>query len=61
MVAALIMAADAISSYIEALLNGLEFKRTIYAFDRTSRRNAARRFLLQQHESDDDETVAQAA
>ena len=50
---ALIMAADTVSSYIEALLNGVEFKQTIYAFDRTSRRRAALRFLAQQHEPED--------
>ena len=58
---ALIMAADTISSYIEALLNGVEFKRTIYAFDRSSRRKAAHRFLEQQHDPDDVETVDRAA
>jgi predicted transcriptional regulator len=46
---ALIMAADTVSSYIDALLNGVEFKQTIYAFDRKSRRKAALRFLRQQH------------
>lgn len=58
---ALIMAADTISSYIEALLNGVEFKRTIYAFDRNSRRKAARRFLEQQHDPDDEEMIDKAA
>lgn len=50
---ALIMPADTVSSYIEALLNGVEFKQTIYAFDRTSRRKAALRFLEEQHDRDD--------
>jgi len=58
---ALIMAADTVSSYIDALLNGVEFKQTIYAFDRKSRRKAALRFLEQQHDFDDDSTPPPAA
>lgn len=57
---ALIMAADTVSSYIEALLNGIEFKQTIYAFDRKSRRKAALRFLEKQHEPDDGDLSAVA-
>lgn len=37
---ALIMAADTISGYIQGLLDGIEFKQTAYALDRTSRRVA---------------------
>jgi integrase len=42
---ALIMAADTISSYIQGLLNGVEFKQTAYAVDRDSRKAALARFL----------------
>jgi integrase len=34
---ALVMAADTVSGYINGLLNGVQFKRTSYALDRTSR------------------------
>jgi integrase len=50
---ALIMAADTVSSYIDALLKGVEFKQTIYAFDRKSRRKAALRFLQQQQDPEE--------
>ena len=42
---ALIMAADAISGYIQGLLDGKEFKKTAYALDRDSRKAALSRFL----------------
>jgi integrase len=42
---ALIMAADTIAGYIQGLLDGVEFKRTAYAFDRTSRKAALSLFL----------------
>lgn len=42
---ALIMAADTISSYIQGLLDGVEFKQTAYALDRDSRKAALARFL----------------
>jgi integrase len=42
---ALIMAADTISSYIQGLLDGIEFKQTAYALDRDSRKAALARFL----------------
>ena len=42
---ALIMAADTISSYIQGLLDGIEFKQTGYALDRYSRKAALARFL----------------
>lgn len=42
---ALIMAADSISSYIQGLLDGVEFKQTAYALDRDSRKAALARFL----------------
>jgi integrase len=42
---ALIMAADTISGYIQGLLDGIEFKQTAYALDRTSRRVALDQFL----------------
>lgn len=44
---ALIMAADTISGYIQGLLDGIEFKQTAYALDRSSRKAALARFLLQ--------------
>ncbi len=34
---ALIMAADTVAGYIQGLLDGVEFKRNSYAFDRASR------------------------
>ena len=42
---ALIMAADAISGYIAGLLDGRNFKRIVYALDRTARKAALVRFL----------------
>jgi len=41
----LIMAADTIAGYIQGLLDGIEFKQTAYAFDRTSRKVALSQFL----------------
>jgi integrase len=38
--AALVMAADTIAGYIAGLLDGVEFKQTAYALDRSSRRDA---------------------
>ncbi len=43
---ALIMAADNISSYIEGLLNGAQFKQNTYALDRASRKASVSRFLI---------------
>jgi integrase len=43
--AALIMAADTVSGYIDSLLNGLEFKQTSYALDKRSRETALLRFI----------------
>ena len=42
---ALIMAADTISGYVQGLLDGIEFKQTTYALDRSSRKAALSRFL----------------
>ena len=42
---ALIMAADTIAGYIQGLLDGQEFKQTVYALDRDSRKAALARFL----------------
>lgn len=42
---ALIMAADTISGYIQGLLDGVEFKQTVYALDRSARKAALVRFL----------------
>jgi hypothetical protein len=49
---ALIMAADTISSYIQGLLDGIEFKQTAYALDRGSRKAALARFLKRASGSD---------
>jgi len=38
-------AADTISSYIQGLLDSIEFKETAYALDRGSRKAALARFL----------------
>lgn len=43
--AALVMAADTVSGYIQALLDGAELSHTHYALDRDSRRAALTRFL----------------
>ena len=43
--AALIMAADTISGYIQGLLDGVKFKQTAYVLDRDSRKVALARFL----------------
>lgn len=43
--AALVMAADTVSGYIQALLDGAELSHTHYALDRTSRKAALVRFL----------------
>ena len=42
---ALIMAADMIAGYIDALINGVEFERSSYALDRKSRDSAVQRFF----------------
>lgn len=44
---ALVMAADTVSSYIQALLDGAKFKRTNYALDRNARKASMRQFLTQ--------------
>lgn len=46
--AALVMAADTVSGYIDALLAGKELSHTNYALDRKSRKAALARFLLPQ-------------
>jgi hypothetical protein len=38
------VAADTVSSYIQGLLDGIEFKQTAYALDRDSRKAALARF-----------------
>lgn len=52
--AALVMAADTVSGYIDALLSGAELSHTHYALDRSSRKAALVRFLTPRHD-----TVAQ--
>jgi hypothetical protein len=42
---ALIMAADTVSGYIQGLLDGIEFRHTAYAMDRSSRKTALSEFL----------------
>lgn len=51
---ALIMAADTISGYILGLLDGVEFRQTAYALDRSSRKAALAMFLLQAKQADAD-------
>lgn len=51
---ALIMAADTIAGYIQGLMDGIEFKQTAYALDRSSRRAALDRFIAQAAVSPDD-------
>jgi len=51
--AALIMAADTISGYIEGLLDGVEFKQTSYALDRGARKVTLARFLKKMSGSSD--------
>lgn len=53
---ALIMAADTISGYIQGLLDGIEFKQTAYALDRTSRRVALDQFLRSASGEQDNQT-----
>ena len=56
---ALVMAADTIAGYIHGLLDGVEFKQTAYALDRSSRRTALTRFLTKaKGESDEGELAA---
>ena len=43
--AALIIAADTISGYIEGLLDGAEFRQTSYVLDRVARKATLARFL----------------
>ncbi len=52
---ALIMAADTISSYIQGLLDCIEFKQTAYALDRDSRKAASARFLKRALSGDPEE------
>ncbi len=55
--AALIMAADTISGYIEGLLDGVEFKQTSYALDRRARKATLARFLKKMSNAPDDELI----
>jgi len=57
--AALIMAADTISSYIEGLLDGVEFKQTSYALDRGARKATLARFLKKMSSTPDDGLIPQ--
>lgn len=43
----LIMAADAVSGYVKALLEGIEFRRNTYTLDRQSRQNAINLMLTE--------------
>jgi integrase len=51
--AALVMAADTVSGYIQALLDGAELSHTHYALDRRSRKAALARFLAGAGETGD--------
>jgi len=41
----LVMAADTVSGYVQALLEGTKFQRNSYTFDRRSRQDAIDRML----------------
>lgn len=43
----LVMAADTVAGYIQGLLNGKKFQRTVYALDRASREAALLRLIEQ--------------
>lgn len=45
----LIMAADTVSGYVKALLEGVEFRRNTYTLDRQSRKSAINDMLAQAH------------
>lgn len=47
----LVMAADTIAGYIAGLLDGIEFQRRAYAFDRAARSEALGRFLAEAQQS----------
>jgi hypothetical protein len=49
--AALVMAADTVSGYIQALLDGAVLSHTHYALDRSSRKAALARFLSPQSDT----------
>lgn len=49
------MAADTISGYIQGLLDGIEFKQTVYALDRDSRKATLARFLKRASNGDQEE------
>lgn len=51
--AALVMAADTVSGYIQALLDGAELTHTYYALDRGARKAALARFLASAGEADE--------
>ncbi len=55
--AALIMAADTISGYIEGLLDGVEFKQASYALDRGARKATLARFLKKMSSTPDDSLI----
>lgn len=57
--AALIMAADTISGYIEGFLDGVEFKQTSYALDRGARKATLARFLKKMSSPPDDGRIAE--
>lgn len=57
--AALIMAADTISGYIEGLLDGVEFKQTSYALDRGARKATLTRFLKKMSSAPDDGPISE--
>jgi integrase len=58
---ALVMAADTIAGYIQGLLDGVEFKHTAYALDRSSRKAALARFLARAKRGDADDLSEQVA
>jgi len=54
------MAADTISGYIQALLDGTEFKQTAYALDRDSRKASLARFLKRASAAEAEETQGES-
>ncbi|MBA8910135.1 tyrosine-type recombinase/integrase [Aminobacter sp. P9b] len=58
---ALIMAADTIAGYIDGLLDGVQFKRTSYALDRTARQAALSRLFSEVVTNETADVEARAA
>jgi len=57
----LVMAADTVAGYIQGLLDGKKFRRTIYALDRASREAALARLFEQSLVPEDNEAAQRMA